>query len=86
MTGEQLEYPGIEQAIRKLRHKLGIKKTIHDLRHPAAHRLAEATKGNTELIQSITGHTNSAMVRRYANETLQMAQATRAVEALDQFH
>jgi len=26
------------------------------------------------------------MLRRYANETLQIAQATRAVEALDQFH
>ena len=83
LTGEQLEYPGIEQAIRKLRKTLGIKKTIHDLRHTAAHRLAEATKGNTELIQSITGHTNSAMVRRYANQTLQINQAVKAIDALN---
>ena len=86
VTGEKLAYTGIEQAVRKLRDQLGIKKTIHDLRHTAAHRLAEATRGDCELMQSITGHTNSAMLRRYANETLQIAQATRAVEALDQFH
>ena len=86
LTGEKLAYTGIEQAITKLRKKLGIKKTIHDLRHTAAHRLAAATKGEIDLIASITGHTNSAMVRRYANETLQIEQANRAVEALNQYH
>jgi len=81
-TGEQLAYTGIEQAVRKLRHKLGIKKTIHDWRHTTAHRLASAGC-DIERIQAITGHTNSAMVRRYANETLQINQAVKAIDALD---
>ena len=81
-TGEQLAYTGIEQAVRKLRHKLGIKKTIHDWRHTTAHRLASAGC-HIEHIQAITGHTNSAIVRRYANETLQINQAVKAIDALD---
>ena len=81
-TGEQLADTGIEQAVRKLRHKLGIRKTIHDWRHTNAHRLASAGC-DIEHIQAITGHTNSAMVRRYANETLQINQAVKAIDALD---
>jgi len=82
VTGEKLAYTGIEQAVRKLREKLGIKKTIHDLRHTAAHGLA-AAGCNVEQIQSITGHTNSAMVKRYANSTLQGKTAVKAIAAKD---
>jgi len=80
----QLEYAGIEQSIRKLRRKLGIKKTIHDWRHTCAHRLA-AAGCDTDHIKAITGHSSAAMVEHYANETLQITQAVSAIDNLDNF-
>ena len=60
-TGEQLADTGIVQAVRKLRNKLAIRKTIHNWRHTNAHRLASAGC-DIEHIQAITGHTNLSLI------------------------
>jgi len=67
----------------KVKEKIGVKKTLHDLRHSCAHRLAEQGL-SAEAIMSITGHTSIKMVHHYCNSSKQKAQAKIAMATMDQ--
>lgn len=79
---KQLEKMSVQIKMKQLRDKLGVTKTLHDLRHTCAHRLAERGLP-AETIMAITGHGSSTMVRHYCAQTAQRVQARKAIEAVD---
>ena len=78
--GRPLSYRMAHQAVMAVRVQIGAEAhDLHALRHSAASELAAA--GCTdEQIQAITGHTTTAMVRRYAGAARQLARAKEAQE------
>jgi integrase len=81
--GEQLPVITCQVLMSKVKEKIGVTKTLHDLRHSCAHRLAEQGL-SAEAIMSITGHTSVKMVHHYCNSSKQKAQAKIAMATMDQ--
>lgn len=79
---KKLEKMSVQIPMKALRDKIGVSKTLHDLRHTCAHRLAERGLA-AETIMAITGHGSSTMVRHYCAQTAQRVQARKAIEAVD---
>lgn len=76
--GKPTSYRGAADLIMAVRIKVGAEAyDIHSLRYAAASELA-ALGCSDELIQAVTGHATSAMVRKYAGAA---RQRTRAIEA-----
>jgi len=78
----QLGYTAARQCVVDIRDAIGVTKTIHDLRHTCAHKLASLGL-STDVIKAITGHHSDDMVRRYANESKQIADANAAIAAVN---
>ena len=78
--GRPMSYRGAHQIVMAVRVKIGAEAhDLHGLRYSAASELAAA--GCTdEQIQAITGHTTTAMVRRYAGAARQKVRAKEAQE------
>lgn len=76
--GKPTSYRGAAELIMGIRKKIGAETfDIHSLRYSAASELAKAGCSD-ELIAAVTGHTTSAMVRKYSGAA---RQRTRAIEA-----
>jgi len=78
----QLGYTAARQCIVDIRKKIGVTKTIHDFRHTCAHKLASLGL-SIDVVKAITGHHSDDMVRRYANQSKQMADANTAISAIN---
>ena len=79
---EKLHKTSVQLPMRKVRDKIGVKKTLHDLRHTCAHRLAEEGLSD-ELIMAITGHGSAEMVRHYCKAAAQRRRAGDAIKAMN---
>ncbi len=78
--GRPMSYRGAHQIVMAVRRQIDAEAyDLHGLRYSAASELAAA--GCTdEQIQAITGHTTTAMVRRYAGAARQLVRAKEAQE------
>lgn len=79
-VARQISYQTAAQRMMKVRVKIGAERyDIHSLRYSAAAELAAAGCSD-ELIQAVTGHATSSMVKKYAGPA---RQKIRAIEAQD---
>lgn len=76
--GRPVSYRAAAHAVMEARKRVGAEAyNIHDLRHTTASELASLGMSD-ELIKSITGHTSTASVARYAGAARQRARAKQA--------
>jgi len=80
---KKLDKSAVQVPMKAIRDKLNISKTLHDLRHTCAHRLAEEGLSN-EVIMAITGHGTAAMVQHYCAAAAQRRRAADAIKAMNQ--
>ena len=73
----------VQKQMGAIREKIGVTKTLHDLRHTCAHRLAERGLTN-EVIMSITGHGSAKMVNHYCAAAAQRRRAADAIKAMNE--
>ncbi len=82
-AGRPVDYYKAARVMRGLREAIGAQAyDLHALRYTAASELA-ALGCDDETIMAITGHTTTAMVRRYAGAARQKARATDAITRRD---
>lgn len=82
-NGRPTSYRGAADMVMDVRKKIGAEAyDLHSLRYTKAADMAASGCSDDE-IQSITGHTTKAMVRKYAGPVRQIAQAKRAARKLE---
>ena len=80
---QKLDVSSVQAPMKKIRDEAGITKTLHDLRHTCAHRLAEEGLTN-ETIMAITGHGSAKMVNHYCAAAAQRRRAADAIKAMNE--